>query len=124
MSTQTGSYRVALKALAAAGGVLSVKNPAGVDLIVTRLVVDVQTAAPAVATVDGGIAANGTTLSDNLIDGLDVNAATGVFDNVGSGGVNGKAVAKWGASQYLTISQASGAVTGLAGYAHIEFIYA
>lgn len=124
MTVQTGSYRVALADADAGGGVLSLANPEGVDLIVTRLVLDITTAATAACTVDAGIAAAATTSADDLIDGLDVNAAAGVFDNVSDGGTNGKARQKWEDDQYLTISKATGAAAGLEGYAHIEYVRA
>jgi hypothetical protein len=122
LSKQTGALKVALAALDTAGGALALANPAGEDLYVTRLVIEVEEASDAAGTVDAGIAANGTTSADNLVDGLDVNAAAGCFDNIKNGGTNGKAGQKWGASQYLTISKATGALAGLVGYAHINYI--
>jgi hypothetical protein len=107
-----GTLKVALAALDTAGGVLAVANPFGADVIVKSLILDVTTAATAACTIDAGIAANGTTSNDGLIDGQDVNAAAGAFKN--------SAVKKWGASQYLTISKASGAAAGLVGNAYIE----
>ena len=123
MSAQTGAYKVALTAVTstAAGGVLSLANPEGEALIVTRLILDITTASTGAATVDAGIAANGTTSSDTLIDGLDVNAAAGTFDNTVSGGTNGKGAKKWGTTQYLTIT-ASATLAGLVGNAYIEYI--
>ncbi|MGV3616108.1 MAG: hypothetical protein ACO1SV_12300 [Fimbriimonas sp.] len=122
MATQNGTYRKALSALDTGGGVLSIANPEGVDLYVERLILEIDTASTGACTVDAGIAANGTTSSDNLVDGLDVNAAAGGFDNIKNGGTNGKAGQKWGASQYLTISRASGAAAGLVGEAHIRYV--
>ena len=124
MSEQRGAYCAALAAVDTAGGVLSVANPEGCDIIVTRLVLHVKTAATAACTVDAGIGAGATTKYDNLIDGLDVNAAAGAFDNVEDKGVNGKARQKWGAGEYLTISMATGAAADLAGYAYVEYIHA
>jgi len=117
-------YKVALAALDTAGGVASIANPEGVEVLVTRVVIDVTTASTAACTVDAGIAANGTTLSDILIDGLDVNAAAGTFDNITEKGTNGKSRQAWGASQFLTISKASGAAAGLAGSVYIEYVIA
>lgn len=119
---QYGAYKAALTAVTstAAGGVLSLANPEGVDLIVKRLILDITTPSDGAATVDAGIAANGTTSSDNLIDGQSV-AAAAVLDNVEDGGTNGQAVIKWGASQYLTIT-ASATLAGLVGNAYIEWV--
>jgi len=122
MAEGKGAYRAALAALDTGGGVLSLANPEGADIIVTRLVLDITTAATGACTVDAGIAAGATTSSDNLIDGLDVNAATGVFDNIEDKGTNGKTRQKWESDQYLTISMATGAAAGLAGYAYVEYI--
>lgn len=115
-----GNHKVALAALDAAAGVLSLANPEGVDLIVTRLIVNVTTKATAAATVDAGVAATAIS-ADNLIDGLDVGTADGVFDNGGSAGTNGKQVVLWPAASYLTISKATGAAAGLVGYAYVEY---
>lgn len=122
MTEQKGAYRAALADGAAVGGVLSVLNPEGADLLVTHLVLDVTTASSAVATVDAGIDAAGDTSNDGLIDGLDVNTATGTFSNLSDPGTNG-GVQKWLAGEYLVVSQATGAVAGLAGYAYIEYIH-
>lgn len=122
MSAQSGAYKKALAAVTGGGGVLSLANPEGVDLYVTRLILNITTPATAAATIDAGIAANGTTTDDDLIDGLDVNAAAGVFDNIKNGGTNGKAGQKWGAAQFLTISEKTGAIAGLVGSAYIEYI--
>lgn len=111
--------RVALADAATAGGVAAVANPFGAKAIITRFVIDVTTVATGAATVDAGVATNGTTSSDILIDGLNVNAAAGLFDNIENKGTNGKARQLWSATQYVTISQASGDVTGLVGYAYI-----
>lgn len=122
MAEQKGAYRYALAALDTGGGVLSLANPEGADVIVTRLILDVTTAATAAGTVDAGIAAGATTSSDNLIDGQDVNAAIGTFGNIDDQGTNGQSVQKWGSAQFLTVSKASGACAGLVGYAYIEYI--
>lgn len=116
-------YKVALSASDAAGGVAAIANPEGVEVIVTRVVIDVNTQSTGACTVDAGIAANATTLADTLIDGLSV-AAAGTFDNISDAGTNGKARAAWGASQFLTISKASGAAAGLAGNVYIEYTIA
>lgn len=125
MAAQSGSYKVALTAatVTTAGAVLSLANPEGADLIVTRLVLDITTQSTGAATVDAGIAANGTTSSDNLIDGASVASAAKVLDNVTDGGTNGKARQKWTSSQYLTIT-ASATLAGMVGSAYIEYIRA
>ena len=123
MSAQTGSLKVPLTAATsnAVGGVLKLQNPEGVDLIVTRLVLDITTKSTGAATVDAGIDDDGDTSSDNLIDGLDVNAAAGVFDNLGSGGTNGLTTVLWPAGHHLVIT-ASADASGLEGYAHVQYV--
>lgn len=122
MAAQRGAYKVALTAATtnAVGGVLKLKNPEGVDLFITRLVLDITTKSTGAATVDGGVDDGGDVSSDNLIDGLDVNAAAGVFDNIENGGTSGKVTVKWPAGHYVVIS-ASATVAGLVGNAYIQW---
>lgn len=115
------TVRVALAAADTAGGVLAWANPMGASIIVTRVVFDVTTAATGACTLDVGVASGATTSSDTAMDGLDVNSATGTFDNIENQGTNGKSALKMTSSQYLTASKASGAAAGLAGYAYITF---
>jgi hypothetical protein len=122
MAELKGALVVNLAALDTAGGVLSLANPEGADLIVTRLVLDVTTKSTGACTVDAGVAANGTTSNDTLIDGLDVGTAAGTFDNIENQGTNGLALVKWTSSKYLTISKASGAAAGLVGKAYIQWV--
>jgi hypothetical protein len=122
MSEQKGALKVALTAATttAVGGVLKLVNPEGADVIVKRFTLDVTTASTGAATVDAGIDTDGTTSSDTLLDGLDVNAAAGVFDNIDDQGTNGQATVKWPAGEYLVIT-ASATVAGLVGNAYIEY---
>lgn len=119
---EDGALHVALTAATdtTAGGVLSMANPEGRDLYVTRLVLNIPTPSTGAAAVDAGIAANGTTSSDTLIDGKSV-ATAGVFDNIKDGGTNGKAGQKWGSGQFLTIT-ASATTAGLVGEAIISYL--
>jgi hypothetical protein len=120
---EEGKFRIPIAGLAdTAGGVLSMANPAGRDIYVTRVILDIPTKSTVAAVIDGGIVANGTTSSDNLFDGLDVGTAAGTFDNIKNGGTNGKAGQKWGEGQFLTLSRVSGAVAGLVGEAIIEWV--
>ena len=122
MAEGKGAYTAALAALDTGGGVLSLLNPEGVDLIITRLVLDVTTVATAACTLDAGVAAAATTSNDTLIDGLDVNAATGVFGNIDDKAGNGQALIRWESDYYLTISMKTGAAAGLVGNGYIEYI--
>lgn len=122
MAPQTGSYRVPLVAATttAVGGVLKVVNPEGVDVIVTRLILDVAEPSAGAASVDAGIDDGGDVSSDNLIDGLSV-ATAGAYDNTENGGTNGKGVVLWPAGQYLVIT-ATATTAGLEGYAHVQYV--
>ena len=122
MAEHMGSYKVALTAATdtTVGGVLKLQNPEGADLILTRLVLDVTTASTGGATVDAGIDDDGDETSDNVIDGMDVNAAAGVFDNITDAGTNG-GCAKWNEDEYLVIT-ASATTAGMVGNAYIEWI--
>lgn len=104
-----------------AGGVAAVLNPFGVAVIVTDVIINLTTVSTGAGTVDAGIAANATTSSDTLIDGVNVNAAVGVFDNQADRGTNG-GLALWAADRYLTVSKASGSVAGMAGKLYIKGI--
>ena len=123
MAEQTGAYKVAMTAVTGttAGGVFSIANPEGADVIITNMIVDVTTEATGSATIDAGVAANGTTSADTLFDALDVGAAAGTFNNVDDQGTNGKHIQKWGSSEYVT-GTASATLAGLVGNVYIEYI--
>jgi len=105
-----------LATVTTAGGVAAILNPLGKELLITRTIMDVTTAATGAATVDVGVAANATTSDDALLDGQDVNSATGMFAST--------TLVKWPATGYVTASQATGAVAGLVGTLHVEYIRA
>lgn len=107
-----------------AGAVLSLLNPEGVDLIITALTLDVTTAATGACTLDAGVGSGATTKYDNIIDGVDVNAAAICADNVKNAGTNGTSHIRWESDNYLTVSTATGAVAGLVGNAYVSYIEA
>jgi len=114
--------RVALAALDTGGGVLAWQNPESVSIIIDRIELDVTTIATGAATIDvGTTATDATTSSNNLLTGLDVHSATGVFDNITDKGASGKSKQKLAAGKWVTASKASGACAGLAGYAYIHY---
>ena len=119
------SARVALGSGDGAGGILAWQNPENSAIVVVRLVIDRTTKSTGACTADFGTAANGTTSSDNLMDGVDVGAAEGAEDNVENQGTSGKAVqrldAKGGTTDYITGSMATGAAAGLVGNAYILY---
>jgi hypothetical protein len=114
--------RVALAASDAAGGVFAWQNLHENPVIVQRVDVYVTAAASAACTLDiGATATSAGTSVDNLIDGLDVNAATGVFDNITDKGTNGKSRQLLASGKWVTASKATGATAGLSGYAFITY---
>lgn len=104
------------------GGVASLLNPEGADVLITRMVILVTTVADAACTLDAGPAAAATTLDDTVIDGLDVNGATGVFDNIKNKTGNGLESVIWEDDEYFTISKKTGAAAGLVGTYYIQYI--
>lgn len=116
---------VALSDDTGAGGMLGWQNPEDVAIIVTRLVLDITTEATGAAIANFGPAANATTSSDTLLDGVDIGAAAGVFDNIENQGTNGKSTARLdeagGTTDYLTGSAESDPAD-LVGTAHIFYI--
>ena len=97
------------------------KNPEGEDIIVTGFYLDVTTAATGTPTVDVGVAADGTTTSDNLLDGAPVGAAVILQSSVGlGGGTNGTGAVKMTSSQYITID-GSASLAGMVGSFYVKY---
>ena len=117
------TVKVALAAADTAGGLLAWANPEGATIIVTHVVVDVTTGSTGACTADFGVAANGTTLSDTLLDGINANGA-GPNDNIYDKGTAGASRRTMTSSQFLTGSKATGAAAGLVGNAYITYIVA
>jgi hypothetical protein len=117
--------RVALTASDSAGGVFAWANPHENTVLIKRVVVHVTTVATAACTLDiGTTATSAVTSSDTLLDGLDVNSAAGVFDNITDKGSNGKSRQTLASGKWITASKASGATAGLVGYAYIQYVVA
>ena len=98
----------------AVGGVIKLQNTMGLDLIVTEVLLDVTTASTGAATVDVGVDDGGDVSNDTLFDGLDVNAATGLFNTSKNAGTNGKHAVVWKKDEYI-VATASATVAGLVG---------
>jgi len=103
------------------GGILSWANPEGETILITSLIINLTTASTGAGTADFGVAAAATTLSDTLMDGIDTNAAVGVFDIVEDEGTNGVGAQLMTSGQFLTGSAKTGDAAGLAGKAFIEY---
>lgn len=115
--------KVPLAAANTGGGVLSWLNPEAGDIYVQRLLIRVTTkSTDGTCTVDaGGTASSSTTSSDILLDGLDVGAATGEFNNIDSSGTNGLAGGIILQGDWLTISKKTNSASGLVGFAYITY---
>lgn len=119
----TKSLSGALALAVTGGGLASVANPEGALIIVTRLLVLISTGGTA-GDFDAGIAADGTTLSDTLIDGADLTSA-GLYDNLDDQGTNGNSKALWDDTEFLTISASNTPdTTNLVGAYYIEYLLA
>jgi hypothetical protein len=112
----------ALAAVDAGGGLFSWANPEDGDIIVEHvaLVVTTETTNACTANV-GTTATSATTASDNLIDGKDINAATGTFTNLESAGANGKSAQRLAKGKWVTGSKDTGASAGLVGTYEIYY---
>ena len=96
-------------------------NPEGEDIIVEKLVIDITTAATGSCTLDAGVAADGTTTSDNLMDAVDVGAAAILTTNdIAGAGVNGKGSQPMTSSQWIT-GDFSASAAGLVGSFYVKY---
>lgn len=116
--TEKNRRRVIEAAISAGGdtgGLLAaVANPYGVPVVIRGWIVKLTAASGGVATGDLGVAANGTTLSDTLGDGLDINA-TDTYNDIDNKGSNGASARSWSTSQFVTFSIATGTDGAVAG---------
>jgi hypothetical protein len=100
------------------GGIMSVGNPFGMPLMIHELILNVTTKASGTVTGDYGVAANGTTSSDTLIDGTNMET-TGIHSILTYKGTNG-GLRTWAASEHVT-GTASASAAGLVGTYKIFF---
>lgn len=101
-----------------AGGIMSKANPFGETVVILDLILAVATPATGSATGDFGVAANGTTSSDTLMDDVDIGAAEICADTVTNKGTNGKRGRTWDSTEYVT-GTASATLAGLVGVYYI-----
>jgi hypothetical protein len=109
---------------AGTGGVIAWVNPEATAILITRILLDLTTPnTTGACTLDiGTTATDATTTSDNLIDGVDVNTAAGLFDNISDAGSNGKSRQKLAVGKWVTIDEKTGNTTGLVGTLYIFYI--
>jgi len=100
------------------------QNPENSKIIVDRVILRITTPGASGATMDIGVAADGATNGDNLIDGVDISSA-GIFDNISDAGTNGKSRQvvdeKGGTNDYITGQILGADSPDLAGSVYIHY---
>ena len=105
VSKSAGAWlRGPLTATSSAGGVFSVKNSYGSNLVVTRVIIYITALVGSASNLNVGIGDDGSTSYKTLIDGLSANGATGAYDNIKNKGSNGEECELWGTNKYITAS--------------------
>ena len=121
MSKYAGArIKGALAAADTGGGIMSVENTFGTDLVIERLILKVDTGTTGACTADFGLASGATTSADGLLDNANMASKGGVssgfvLDNIDDQGTNGESVVIWQSGYFITGSMASGAAAGLVG---------
>ena len=110
----TISGALVAEASPAGGGMISIANPYGEEVFIADVFVDVSTPSTGAATADVGVAADGTTTADTLIDGVDIGTAAIEANNIDNKGTNGGRLKAWGTTQFIT-GTASADSSGLVG---------
>lgn len=112
-----------ITAAKASGQVFSFQNTEGKTVVVERVWLHVRTRNDAgAATLDIGTAANGTTSSDNLLDGVSIAGSNTIYDNITDIGTNGKSRQLLTAGQYITATVVSGDANGLKADLYARFM--
>ncbi|MDD4453675.1 MAG: hypothetical protein PHZ06_12700 [Proteiniphilum sp.] len=103
---------------------LAWENPEAVPILVTRILVDITTAGgTAAAVLDFGAAADATTTSATLLDGVDANAVA-IYDNLlaaNQGGTVVKLDENGGTTAFITGQILTAAASDLVGNAYIFY---
>ena len=103
------------------GAIASVANPEGVPLVITDVKILVTTPSTGAATLAVGIAATATTSDNDMIDGLDINAAGAGTAYHGMTALAAKGAAQvWGATGYVTAT-GDADTTGFAGKLYVQY---
>lgn len=116
--------KVAIAGVAATtgGALFSWANPEGQTIIIDRFQIDITTKSTGAAAGDFGVAADGTTSSDILIDGYALGGTEKVVDTALTAdlGTNGQVNQKMTSTQFIT---GTGAATtaGLVGSVYIHY---
>jgi hypothetical protein len=106
----------------AAGDMLSWENPEGTPILITDFTIYVTTGVGTI-TADIGVAADGTTASDTILDAVTLGTAQNglTLSMAINGGTNGGTNTYMAAREYIT-GDASLATTGLVATAYITYV--
>lgn len=116
--------KVAIAGVAATtgGALFSWANPEGQTIIIDRFQIDITTKSTGAAAGDFGVAADGTTSSDILIDDYALGGTEKVVDTALTAdlGTNGKVNQKMTSTQFVT-GTGSATTAGLVGSVYIHY---
>ena len=110
-------HQVAMAAVGTAGGIAAFQNPLSVPILVESITLEWTTQSSGACTVSAGVAADGTTLNAGLISGQSVASAAGSVKST----VPKRVDENGGTNDWVTVSVASGTVTGLVGRVYINY---
>lgn len=100
-------------------------NPEAGSIVITRCALLVSTVATGACKIDVGVTAvSATTAADNLIDGLDANAAVAAFTAGGGDGTNDRHVQSLATGKWVTVKEISGDATGGVYVLYVEYVNA
>lgn len=107
------------------GAIGAVKNPEGVNVLITRSILYVATQSTGAANLSCGVAATATTATTDIINALAVGGATGKYYNGQAVQVTAKtevsAPAVWTAGTYINFT-GSASTAGLVGTLFVEYL--
>ena len=116
-------FQGSLTASDAVAGVFKIENTYGSDLIIDRAIIHITTASTGVSTLDIGVASDGVTSANNLLDGIN-GQTLGATDNIKNmdDGSSGRSVMLWRSGEFINASRASGATAGIVGFFAVHAI--
>ena len=107
------------------GAIGAVKNPEGVDVLITRCILYVKTQSTGAANLSCGVAATATTATTDIINALAVGGATGKYYNGQAVQVTAKtevsAPAVWSSTSYINFT-GSATTAGLVATLFVEYL--
>ena len=111
------SRQVAVEDSTTSGQILAIQNPNPYPVIVELTEVYIKAIPDGACSLDIGVAVDGSTSSDNLMDGIALHTApvNTVYNNIEDPGTNGKYGQYCPAGYYVTATVASGDAEGFEG---------